>query len=156
MESLTDRIEEEAWSYINTIESMGDGSMVRGMLDAIDSGYIESEIANTAFRYATDIESGDYVVVGVNEYREEPEQPGEMFEFDEEEEGRQLAHLAKVRRTRSNVEVERALSEIRRGVEADVNIFQPVLDAVRSSATEGEIMGTLRDAYGEHVDPGVF
>lgn len=156
VESLTDRIEEEAWSYINTIESMGDGSMVRGMLDAIESGYIESEIANTAFQYATDIESGDYVVVGVNEYHEEPEQPGEMFEFDEEEEGRQLAHLAEVRRTRSNGEVERALSEIRRGVEAHANIFQPVLDAVRSSATEGEIMGTLRDAYGEHVDPGVF
>ena len=156
VESLTDRIEEEAWSYINTIESMGDGSMVRGMLDAIESGYIESEIANTAFRYATDIESGDYVVVGVNEYHEEPEQPGELFEFDEEEEGRQLAHLAEVRRTRSNGEVERALSDIRRGVDADANIFQPVLDAVRSSATEGEIMGTLRDAYGEHVDPGVF
>ena len=82
--------------------------------------------------------------------------PKKVFEFDEEEEGRQLAHLEEVRRTRSNSDVDSALSEIRRSVEADANIFPHVLDAVRSSATEGEIMGTLRDSYGEYVDPGVF
>ena len=156
VESLTDRMEEEALGYIDTIEGMGEGSMVRGMLSAIESGYIESEIANAAFQYATDIETGDYLVVGVNAQREKPVQPEEVFEFDEEEEGRQLAHLEEVRRTRSNSDVDSALSEIRRSVEADANIFPHVLDAVRSSATEGEIMGTLRDSYGEYVDPGVF
>lgn len=156
VESLTDRMEAEAQGYIDSIESMGEGSMVRGMLSAIDSGYIESEIANAAFQYATDIETGDYLVVGVNEQREEPVQPEELFEFDEEEEVRQIAHLKEVRRTRSNGAVDSALSEMKRSVEADANIFPHVLDAVRSSATEGEIMGALRDSYGEYVDPGVF
>ena len=156
VESLTDRMEEAAWVYIRDIEGMGDGSVVQGMLSAIETGYIEREIANTAFQYATDIESGEYVVVGVNEYREEPKQPQEVFEFDVEEEDRQLAHLKEVRRTRSSADVDAALSEIKRKAEADQNVFPYVLDAVRSSATEGEIMGTLRQVYGEYVDPGVF
>ena len=156
VESLTDRMEEGAAAYINEIEEMGNGSMVRGMLSAIESGYIEREIADTAFQYATDIESGEYVVVGVNEYREEPEQPQEVFEFDTEEEGRQLSHLKEIKQTRSNSDVERALSDVKRKAESDANVFPSVLEAAKASATEGEVMGTLREVYGEYVDPGVF
>ena len=156
VESLTDSVEEAAQEYINTIEGMGDGSMVRGMLNAIESGYIESEIAGTSFEFQNEIESGGYVVVGVNGYREEAEQPEEVFEFDVEEEGRQLARLKDVRRDRSSADVEKALDEIKRKSEAGENIFPHVLDAVRASATEGEVMGALRQVYGEYIDPGVF
>ena len=155
VESLTDSVEEGAWEYINKIEEMGGGSMVQGMLKAIDTGYIEGEIANSAFEYQRDIESKEYIVVGVNEYRAEAVQP-EVFEYDVREEDRQLAQLKEIKRTRSNTDVDKALSEIKRKAEADENILPSVLDAVRASATEGEVMGALRQLYGEYVDPGVF
>ena len=156
VESLTNSVEEKAWEYIRRIEDMGNGSMVRGMLNAIESGYIEEEIARTAFEYQQSIESKERVIVGVNEYHAEAVEPAEMFEFDQEEEERQLARLREVKRTRSTADVHRALSEIRRKADSNENIFPGVLTAVKASATEGEVMGALRDVYGEYVDPGVF
>ena len=155
VESLTDSVEEKAWEYINKIDEMGNGSMVDGMIDAIESGYIEMEIANTAFEYQRTIETKERVIVGVNEYPAELE-PLEVFEIDQKEEDGQLSRLKEVKNTRNSTDVDKALSDIRRKAEADENLFPPVLDAVQASATEGEIMGALRDVYGEHVDPGVF
>jgi methylmalonyl-CoA mutase N-terminal domain/subunit len=156
VESLTNSVEEKAWEYINKIDEMGNGSMVDGMLSAIETGYIEGEIANTAFEYQRAIESKERVIVGVNEYTAEAVEPAEVFEFDQTEEERQLARLREVRRTRSNADVDRALSDIKRKAEADENLFPGVLDAVKASATEGEVMGALRDVYGEYTDPGFF
>ena len=156
VESLTDSVEESAWQYINKIEEMGNGSMVRGMLYAIETGYIEREIADTAFEYHKALESKERIVVGVNEYRAEATQTPEMFHYDFAEEDRQLARLKEVKSTRSNADVAKALSKIKRSAEADENVFPDVLDAVRASATAGEVMGSLRDVYGEYVDPGVF
>ncbi len=155
VESLTDSVEEKAWEYINKIDEMGNGSMVDGMIDAIESGYIEMEIANTAFEYQRTIETKERVIVGVNEYPAELE-PLEVFEIDQKEEDGQLSRLKEVKSTRNSNDVDKALSDIRRKAYADENLFPPVLDAVKASATEGEVMGALRDVYGEHVDPGVF
>lgn len=156
VESLTDAVEERAQAYIDRIEEMGGGSMYRGMLSAVESGYIEREIAGTAFEYQQGIERKEHVVVGLNEYRPETAQPLEIFDFDTAEEGRQLERLTEVRRSRSNVEVEKALDDIRRGAETDENLFTPVMAAAGACATEGEVMGVLREVYGEHTDPGVF
>ncbi len=155
VESLTDSVEEKAWEYINKIDEMGNGSMVDGMIDAIESGYIEMEIANTAFEYQRTIETKERVIVGVNEYPAELE-PLEVFEIDQKEEDGQLSRLKEVKSTRNSNDVDKALSDIRRKADADENLFPSVLDAVKASATEGEVMGALRDVYGEHVDPGVF
>ncbi len=155
VESLTDSVEEKAWEYINKIDEMGNGSMVDGMIDAIESGYIEMEIANTAFEYQRTIETKERVIVGVNEYPAELE-PLEVFEIDQKEEDGQLSRLKEVKNTRNSTDVDKALSDIRRKAYADENLFPPVLYAVKASATEGEVMGALRDVYGEHVDPGVF
>ena len=156
VESLTDSVEERAWQYIHKIEELGNGSMVRGMLYAIETGYIEREIADTAFEYHKALESKERIVVGVNEYRAEATQTPEMFHYDFKEEDRQLARLEEVKSTRSNADVAKALSKIKRSAEADDNVFPDVLDAVKASATAGEVMGALRDMYGEYVDPGVF
>ena len=156
IESLTNSVEEKAWEYINKIDEMGGGNMVDGMLNAIETGYIEGEIANTAFEYQRAIESKERVIVGVNDYPAEAVEPVEVFEFDQEEEGRQLARLREVKRTRSNADVDKALSDVKRKAEAEENLFPGVLDAVKASATEGEVMGALRDVYGEYTDPGVF
>lgn len=155
VESLTDSVEEKAWEYINKIDEMGNGSMVDGIIAAIESGFIERAIANTAFEYQRMVESKERVIVGVNEYQAELE-PLEQYEIDQKEEQGQLTRLKEVKRTRNGTEVEQALSDIRRTAEADQNLFPHVLDAAKASATEGEVMGALRDVYGEHVDPGVF
>lgn len=156
VESLTNTVEEKAWRYINEIEERGGGSVLQGMFVAIEDGYIEREIANTAFEYQRAIERKDYVVVGVNDFRPETDQPIELFEYDFDEEGRQLAGLNEVRRSRHNSDVANSLSNIKRGAEAGANLFPLVLDAVKVNASEGEVMTAMRDVYGEYHDPGVL
>ncbi len=156
VESLTTTIEEQAWTYLNKIDDMGDGSMMHGMLRAIESGYIEREIANSAYEYQMAIEAKDYVVVGVNEYQPVTNQSLQVFEFDQAEEERQLERLREAKRSRSGETVERALTNIRHDAESDKNLFPAVLHATKACATGGEIMSALREVYGEYRDPGVF
>lgn len=156
VESLTTTIEEQAWTYLNKIDDLGDGSMLHGMLRAIESGYIEREIANSAYEYQMAIEAKDYVVVGVNEYQPVTNQSLQVFEFDHAEEERQLERLREARRSRSGEAVERALANIRRDAESDKNLFPAVLHATKACATGGEVMSALREVYGEYRDPGVF
>ena len=135
---------------------MGGGSMLRGMLAAIESGYIEQEIANSAYAYQMAIEDNDYVVVGVNAYKPTAAQPLEVFEYDFQEEDRQLQRLRKVKETRSNADADRALASVKRSADTGENLFPAVLEAVKARATEGEVMTALRDIYGEYRDPGVL
>ena len=164
LDSLTQTIEERVWEYLNKIEELGGGpekgekpkSVLRGMLCAIETGYIEQEISNAAYEYQRRVESSDYVVVGVNQYRSEQTQPLEIFEYDTNEEDRQLERLSQLRHERNNSRVEKLLDETKTAAEADENLMPPVLAAVGAGASEGEIMDALRDVYGSYRDPGVF
>ena len=156
VESMTNNIEEAAWEYINKIEDLGAGSLKQGMLQAIDTGYIEREIARSAYDYQLRIESGEQVVVGLNQYQSESTQKLELFQFDPEEEDWQKARLTETRSGRSAAEVKSALSTLKQAAQDDKNLMPPVLEAVTALATEGEILDTMRDVYGEYVDPGVF
>ena len=158
IESMTNNMEEAAWEYINKIETMGVGQfpMKIGMLGAIDTGYIELEIARAAYEYQLRIESGDQVIVGLNQYQSESKQKLELFEFDPEEEEWQRARLAETKTNRSASDVKSALSSLKQAASNDKNLMPPVLEAVGAMATEGEILDTMRDVYGEYVDPGVF
>ena len=158
IESMTNNIEEAAWEYINKIETMGVGQfpMKIGMLGAIDTGYIELEIARAAYEYQLRIESGDQVIVGLNQYQSESKQKLELFEFDPEEEEWQRARLDETKANRSTSDVKSALSSLKQAASNDKNLMPPVLEAVGAMATEGEILDTMRDVYGEYVDPGVF
>jgi len=161
VESMTNNIEEAAWVYINKIEELGAGSptghaMKDGMLRAIDSGYIEMEIARSAYEYQLRIESGEQVVVGLNQFQSESNQKLELFQFDPEEEEWQKGRLAETRSGRSAADVKSALSSLKQAARDDKNLMPPVLEAVGVLATEGEILDTMRDVYGEYVDPGVF
>lgn len=158
IESMTNNMEEAAWEYINKIETMGVGQfpMKIGMLGAIDTGYIELEIARAAYEYQLRIESGDQVIVGLNQYQSESKQKLELFEFDPEEEEWQRARLAETKTNRSASDVKSALSSLKQAARNDKNLMPPVLEAVGAMATEGEILDTMRDVYGEYVDPGVF
>ena len=158
IESMTNNMEEAAWEYINQIENMGVGQfpMKTGMLGAIDTGYIELEIARAAYEYQLRIESGDQVIVGLNQYQSESKQKLELFEFDPEEEEWQRARLDETKTNSSTSEVKSSLSSLKQAASNDKNLMPPVLEAVGAMATEGEILDTMRDVYGEYVDPGVF
>jgi methylmalonyl-CoA mutase N-terminal domain/subunit len=158
VESLTNDIEEAAWEYISKIEAMGSGEypMKTGILSAIDTGYIELEIARSAYEYQLRIESGEQVVVGLNQYQSESSQKLELFQFDPEEEEWQKGRLAETRGGRSPADVKSALSSLKQAALDDKNLMPPVLEAVGALATEGDILDTMRDVYGEYVDPGVF
>ena len=158
VESLTNDIEEAAWGYISKIEEMGSGEylMKQGMLSAIDNGYIEREISRSAYEYQLRIESGEQVVVGLNQYQSEGTQKLELFQFDPEEEEWQKGRLAETKGGRSPTVVKSTLSSLKQAARDDKNLMPLVLEAVGALATEGEILDTMRDVYGEYVDPGVF
>ena len=156
VETLTNNVESAALEYIERIDDMGAGSMRDGMLRAITGGYIEREIARSAYEYQRRIESGQQVIVGLNQYQSESQQKLELFQFDPEEEEWQKARLAEVRDNRSTADVRGALSALKQAAKDDANLVPATLAAVQSMATEGEILDTLRDVYGEYVDPGVF
>ena len=167
LETLTNELEGAALAYIERIDDMGQGSMRDGMLAAIANGYIESEIAQASYRYQQRVESGEYTIVGVNdEYAGDDADAGggsagtggslELFEFDYAEEERQLARLRAARRSRSESDAAAARRAVAQAARDDVNLMPVILTAVADGVTEGEIMGTLREVWGEYVDPGVF
>ena len=127
-----------------------------GILQAISGGYIEREIARSAYEYQQRIESGRQVIVGLNQYQSETQQKLELFQFDPEEEEWQRARLAEARSQRSSADVRAALSDLKQAAKDNANLMPATLAAVNATATEGEILDTLRDVYGEYVDPGVF
>ena len=135
---------------------MGNGSMRDGILQAISGGYIEREIARSAYDYQKRIESGHQVIVGLNQYQSETQQKLELFQFDPEEEEWQRSRLAEARGNRSTSDVRSALSDLKQAASVDANLMPATLKAVNSLATEGEILDTLREVYGEYIDPGVF
>ena len=115
-------------AYIERIDGMGNGSMLDGMLEAIGSGYIESEIAQASYRYQQRVESGDYTIVGVNdEYSGDATNAGslELFEFDYAEEERQIERLSTVRQSRSEADAAASLRDIAKTARADGNLMPP-------------------------------
>ena len=168
LETLTNELEGAAQAYIERIDEMGQGSMRDGMLAAIANGYIESEIAQASYRYQQRVESREYTIVGVNdEYAGDDADAGggggagmgrslELFEFDYAEEERQLARLRAARQGRSESDAAAARRAVAQAARDDVNLMPAILTAVADGVTEGEIMGTLREVWGEYVDPGVF
>ena len=156
VEKLTSEIEERAWEHIKKIDAMGNGSMLDGMFAAIDSGYIEKEIADASYDYQKRIESKDYLVLGLNDPIPDAELPPKLYEHDDQEEERQKERLADVVRKRDPHITAGTLDALREGTASDVNLMPLVLDATKSHATEGEIMGVFREIFGEHQDPGLF
>ena len=156
IERLTNEIEEAAMAYIKVLEDLGGGSMLDGMFAAIESGYIEREIAAAAYDYQRRIEDKEYLVLGLNDPIEDPAPPPELFEHDEEEENRQVERLESVIGARDASAASRALDTLRSAAEAEENLMPHVIDAARAHVTEGEIMGTLREVFGEYTDPAVF
>lgn len=147
VEKLTDQIEEQALTYIRKIDDLG------GILRAIEQGYPQREIADAAYEFQREIESGKRVIVGVNKYRDgdDPEIP--LLHIRQEVEDRQKEHLQHVKRTRDRDLAARALERVRAACGDGTNLMEVIVDAVQADVTLGEISDVFREELGVYRDP---
>ncbi len=153
VEALTDRMEGAIRDYLGRIDALG------GTLRAIESGFFQREIAETAYRFAQRKASGDHVVVGVNKYVDPPgtEAAVETHRIDPATERRQIAHLRAVKAVRDGAAVERALARLRSdAADSATNLMPATIAAVKARATMGEIVETLREVFGSYRETPVF
>ena len=154
VEWLTDKMEEEAWRYIERIEAMG------GMTEAVKKGFPQKEISDASYRFQREVEEGRRHIVGVNIFVEEEDEELRnvpLLEIDQEEaERRQVERLRRLRSERDNVLVERRLRELREAARRGENLMPYILEAVKAYATLGEITNALKEVYGEWVEPPII
>jgi len=145
IEHLTDEVERLASDYIRKIDEMG------GAVKAVECGFIEEEIQDSAYRFQKDIESGDRVIVGVNRFQTEEKLPSGLLRVDPAVRERQLKRLQALRGRRDSSAATSALSLLETTANGKGNVMPPILDAVRKGATLGEICNVLRKVFGEYT-----
>ncbi|MDH7489626.1 MAG: methylmalonyl-CoA mutase family protein [Anaerolineae bacterium] len=150
VEALTNRMEEEANRYFREIEALG------GVLPAIEKGYFQRQIAESAYRYQREIDTKSRVVVGVNEYVAEEPLEIPLLEMDREGERRQIARLQRVRAERNNEAVSQKLAALEEAARGTQNLMPFIIEAVREYATLGEICDVFRKVFGEYREPVYF
>lgn len=144
LEHLTDALEAEAATLMQQIEDLG------GSVNAVEQGFIQQEIEEAAYRFQREIETEERIVVGVNRYRLDKEVQVPVQELEADTEARRVAEVRAYRETRSQAEVDAALTQLRQAAKSEANVFPPVLGAFRAGATLGEICGLLRREWGEY------
>jgi methylmalonyl-CoA mutase N-terminal domain/subunit len=144
VEHLTDEIERQARDYIEKIDAMG------GVLVAIERGYMQREIQESAYRHQKAVERADEVIVGVNCFTENQDPPPRLLRVDLAVGQRQADRLSALRARRDNARVQAALDGLRAAARGTDNLLPPILTAVETCATTGEICGLLREEFGEH------
>jgi methylmalonyl-CoA mutase N-terminal domain/subunit len=148
VEALTDRMEREASEYIRRIDEMG------GMIKAIETGYPQREIAESAFHFQRQLEQGIKTVVGVNKYSIPEEIPIATLKIDPAIEEKQIQRVRKVKRERNSTAVKAALVRVAEACRSGENLMEPICEAVRHDATVGEVSDIFRDEFGVYTDPG--
>ena len=144
VETLTQEIDQRAEAYIEMIDEMG------GAAAAIEKGFIQREIQESAYQYQREIENGRRVVVGLNRFEVEEEKPTNLLRVDPSVRISQVERLKKLRSERDNEVVCRSLSELKRVAQGRENLMPSILSAVKAYATLGEICDVLRDVFGEY------
>ncbi len=150
VEALTNEMEQEAQVYIDKIDQMG------GIIRAIEQGYPQKEIADAAYRYQQELESGRAVLVGVNKYVMEEEHPIEILKIPPEKEQEQIRRLKETKGSRSSREVLDSLKALEKAARSDENLIPAILRAVKAYCTVGEMCDTLREVFGTYQDPAYF
>ena len=150
VERLTADLQDGAREYFATIDRFG------GMVEAIEQGYPQREIADSAYRSQQAVEAGEQTIVGVNRYTDDAATDIPILQIDEQVERDQVARVAGLRKRRDAAAAERTLDALRRAAEGSANLMPFILDAVRAYATVGEMCDALRDVWGEYEEtPGV-
>src|SRR5204862_5340579 len=151
LEHLTDRLEAEAYDYFDRIRKLG------GVVAAIKENFFQREIAEASFRYQAEVERRERIVVGVNRYVLEDEQPIEILKIDPGLEQQQIARVQALRARRNSAAVEAALSTLKRdAAQEDRNLMPPIVEASRAYVTMGEMCDALREVWGVWRETPVF
>jgi methylmalonyl-CoA mutase N-terminal domain/subunit len=151
VEYLTSQIEEKATKYIEQIDTMG------GAVAAIEKGFMQREIVESAYRFQKEVEAKKRMIVGVNEFITEEEIPIKILQIDPEIEKKLVERLKQVKMQRNQAKVEETLNKLRRAAEQEeANLMPFILQAVKEYATLGEICDTLREVFGEYKPPSIF
>jgi methylmalonyl-CoA mutase N-terminal domain/subunit len=147
VESLTGALENKVWEYLKKIEDLG------GMLKAIETGYIQKEVQDSAYSYQKLIEDKEQIIVGLNAFSsEQKEVQFDLYYPPEELEKNQITRLQALRKERDGGMVERTLRNLKDTAESEKNVMPALLDAVKAMATLGEITSVLKDVYGTHTE----
>ncbi len=150
VEWMTNRIEEEAMDYIRKIDAFG------GMVEAVERGYPQREIAASAYRLQRQVESGEKTVVGVNKYEQDEQPDIPTLRVDPSIQKEQVDSLAKVKAERDDAAVSQALAAISDACRTDRNVMPGIVDAAKAYCTEQEICDVFRDVFGQHQDRPEF
>jgi methylmalonyl-CoA mutase N-terminal domain/subunit len=150
VERLTREMEEGTLKYWDTIDRMG------GMVEAIELGYPQKEIAEASYQFQQAVERREKVVVGVNDFVQEDDDPIEILYIDDAAAERQLARLEELKRTRDGAAVRRTLDALRGTARGNGNTMPAIIDCVRAYATVGEMCDALRDVWGEYEEVPVI
>ena len=150
VEALTDRIERQAYDYFQRIDELG------GMIEAVKRNYPQREIADAAFELQRRIDSGERVVVGVNSFTAGDDRAIPTLRIDPALERRQIDRLAAVRAGRDDAAVQAGLAALRAAAQTPHNLIEPLLDAARARASEGELVQALQDVWGRFTETPVF
>jgi len=150
VEKLTKDMEDGTLAYFDQIDRMG------GMVEAIERGFPQREIAESSYRFQQAVERREKVIVGVNDFVQEDEPPIEILYIDESAAETQLAKLERLRKSRDNDAVKRSIDELRAAARTTDNLMPRILDAVRAYATVGEMCDALRDVWGEYEETPII
>jgi len=160
MEALTDKMEQDAWDIIKKIDEMG------GSLKAIENGFMQRSVAQSAYERQRRLETGEDIIVGVNAFTDKSElevMPQQLvpYPYDPNKQAsaevNQLKKLEQLRKDRDNSKVEKALAELKEAAQDDsANLMPLTVEAVKTYATIGEICGALREVFGEHSTYGIL
>jgi methylmalonyl-CoA mutase N-terminal domain/subunit len=158
VEALTNEIERAALDYIKKIEEMGHGSILEGVLAGIENGFFQREIAQAAYEYQKQVESGEQIIVGVNKYVMPQDEKAKVniLRVDPEVQRRQIERLKRVRAERDNRAVKRALERLEEAARSRENTMPYILEAVKAYASVGEIMEVLKKVHGTYREPASF
>jgi methylmalonyl-CoA mutase N-terminal domain/subunit len=146
VEELTDQIENEAEDYIKKIDGLG------GMVNAIESGYVQTEIQNAAYKFEKELEAGKKIVVGVNKFQIKENSQKELLKINMNIQEEQIAFIRKIKSERNNQQVALSLKELRNAAGDSHNLMPYIISAVKNYASIGEICNTLREVFGEYKE----
>src|SRR5919106_609918 len=150
VEALTDEMERACYEYFARIDELG------GVVEAIKRGFPQREIADAAFRYQREVDAGERIVVGVNDYRLEGEAEIPILRIDPELERKQARRLAATKERRDSAAVERTLGAVKEAAATDRNLMEPIIEAARARASEGEMVAAMQEVFGTFTEQPQF
>ncbi|MCK4434498.1 methylmalonyl-CoA mutase, partial [Candidatus Bathyarchaeota archaeon] len=146
VENLTNEMEESTMEYFQKLDDMG------GAIVAINKGFFQKEIADSAYKYQREVDEKKRILIGVNDYKTEEKYPMKILRVDPKVEEKQVARLQKLKRERDNRKVNEVLEKLHYSAEKNENLMPIIIDAVKAYATIGEICDVLRKIYGEYKE----